>query len=353
MKKKLDKGMLTEEILRIYFLKAGYYVARGVQFVYQGLEVTDIDLWLYSRASSISREITIVDIKNKKTPQAIERIFWVHGLKQAVKATKAVVATTEKRKEVKEFGQEIGVLVLDGQFLSKIKKLEEALSDRLTNEEFSDSINKYSLQKLDGDWKGKMTECKSLLSKELSFDSANYWLQKANFFAEQAMVKPNQTETALRCFYLICSYIALAIDYLLQEISFLENDEKINLLTEGFTYGSKGKLGTNALLDMSMSLVEGYSDGGKAISNQVRAELKQQFSSLSTPILGEFFGKVDIGKQTFQIAKEFELLAMQRSFQSHEHSSIELRSMIGCLLDFWEINRSSFTFERLKLLETK
>lgn len=69
----LSKGPKMEELLRNYFLKAGYYVVRGVPFIYEGFDITDIDLWLYGRASSVSREITIVDIKNRKTPQAIEK----------------------------------------------------------------------------------------------------------------------------------------------------------------------------------------------------------------------------------------------------------------------------------------
>lgn len=87
--------------MRNYFLKAGCYVVRGVPFVYEGFDVTDIDLWLYSRASSVSREITLVDSKNKKTPQAIERIFWVQGLCIATKATNAIVATTDNAKKLK------------------------------------------------------------------------------------------------------------------------------------------------------------------------------------------------------------------------------------------------------------
>ncbi|VCV83952.1 hypothetical protein BANRA_01843 [Escherichia coli] len=83
-----------EELLRDYFMQAGYYVVRGVPFVYEGFDITDIDLWLYSRTSSISREITIVDIKIKT--QAIERIFWTKGLAEAVGAGNAIVASTEK-----------------------------------------------------------------------------------------------------------------------------------------------------------------------------------------------------------------------------------------------------------------
>ncbi len=83
----INKGYRMEESLRSYFLKTGYYVVRDVPFVYGGFDITDIDLWLYGRASSVSREITIVDAKNRRTPQAMERIFWVQGLRQATNAT--------------------------------------------------------------------------------------------------------------------------------------------------------------------------------------------------------------------------------------------------------------------------
>ena len=45
MAKTPQKGEVMEEILRNYFLRARYYVARGVPYNYRGFGVTDIDLW--------------------------------------------------------------------------------------------------------------------------------------------------------------------------------------------------------------------------------------------------------------------------------------------------------------------
>jgi len=284
----IKKGYKMEELLRNYFLKAGYYVIRGVPFAYEGFDVTDIDLWLYGRASSVSREITIVDIKNKKTPQAIERIFWVQGLKQATKATNAVVATTDKRQEVKDFGRDLGIFVLDGAFLDRLNKSDTGSSSRLIEEEFFSKINEYSLGKIDGDWKGRIVSCKSLLSKSLSFDSCNEWLNHAKFFAEQSIIKPNQRETSLRCLYLILSFVSVAIDFSLRELSFLDQKERSAAIKDGFTYGTKGSSGTKKVINLSMGLVEQYANNGKSISNQVRANIERQFESLPTNILGEF-----------------------------------------------------------------
>lgn len=339
-----NKGYKMEELLRNYFLESNYYVVRAVPFVYEKFDVTDIDIWLYARTSSVSREIAIVDIKNKKTPQAIERIFWVQGLKQAIKATNAIVATTDKRQEVKDFGRDLGVLVLDGTFLNKLSsRFGKSLSLRLSNEEFDSKISEYTLEKIDGDWKGRMSYCKSLLSRGLSFDNCNEWLAQAKFFAEQVITKPKQRETSLRCLYLICSFIAIVIDFVLKEFSFLDPLERIHLITEGFTYGSKGSVGMKKVLDVSMGLVKQYANDGAVISNQVRASIERQLSAMPTNILGEYFSKIEVVMTIFKVAKEFEQLSMQRIFSSHTIASVELRSMLACLLDYWGIDRLQFS----------
>ncbi|WP_164489484.1 hypothetical protein [Shewanella algae] len=332
-----------EEQLRNYFIQSGYFVVRGVPFVYEGFDVTDIDLWLYSRESSLTRSITIVDVKNKKTPQAIERIFWAKGLAKAVKANKVIVATTDKRKEVKDFGSDLDVLVLDGTFLSKLTKSEGFLRNRFSDEEFIDEIEKYSLVKLDGDWKGQIVKCKSLLAKEIGFDACNQWLEVSRFFAEQILTKPSQLEVAIRCFYYSLSLFCIGVDFILKELSFLDHDDRVGKLVEGFTFGSKGREGVTKMLSLSLSLVEQFAPEGKAISSQVRTKVMADFDSLPTNILGEYFSKADVGKITFSSAKELENLAMSRQFKTHSESSIELRGIIGCLLDCWGINRKAFS----------
>ena len=343
MADKLPKGFEMEEQLRNYFLQSGYFVVRGVPFVYEGFDVTDIDLWLYSRESSLTRSITIVDVKNKKTPQAIERIFWAKGLAKAVKANKVIVATTDKRKEVKDFGFDLDVLVLDGTFLSKLTRPEVFLNNRLSDEEFISEIEKYSLGKIDGDWKGQIVKCKSLLSKEIGFDECNQWLEVSRFFAEQILTKPSQLKVAIRCFYYSISLFCIGVDFVLKELSFLDHDNRVSKLVEGFTFGTKGRNGVVKMLSLSLSLVEQFAPEGKAISSQVRTKVMADFDSLPTNILGEYFSKAEVGKTTFSSAKELENLAMSRLFRTHSESSIEVRSVVGCLLDCWGISRKIFT----------
>lgn len=341
--KTVNKGQNKEEVLREYFLDAGYYVARGVPFKYKEFDITDIDLWLYGRTSSITREMTIVDIKNKRTPQAIERIFWVQGLKSAVKATKAIVATSDNRPAIKEFGRQMETLVLDGNFFNRVSDKYKGKNDRLSDEEFISLVSKYSLGKLDGDWIGRISRCKSLLVGGLSYDKCNEWLKHIHFFAEQSITKPGQKEVALRCLYLVCSFLTVAVDFLSLEISFLPQEERIQLFKDGFTFGSKGKDGMNNIINLALGLVEQNATNGNQISNQVRASIDRNLASLDTQILGEYFSKIDISKNLFMMAREFEMFAMSREFSNHSHGTVYLRGLLLCLLDFCRIDRLSFS----------
>ncbi len=340
--KPLKKGEHMEELLRSYFIKAGYYVVRGVPFDYKSFDVTDIDLWVYGRASSVSREITIVDIKNKKTPQAIERIFWIKGLQFAVGATNAIVATTDYRVEVKDFGREQGIVVLDGSFMSKLSRSESVLSNRITEEELLGMINEYELAKLDGDWKGRLVDCKKQLLKGLSFDSCNLWLKHGRFFANQHLFKSSHNEITLRILYIVCSYIAIAIDYMYKEMSFMDEQEKESILNSGFKYGDRGIKGKNEIINASMSLVEQYAENGTSISNQVKQNIDLAFDSIPSDILSKFFSMGDVGKNIFQAARELERLGMAKDFTHHSKSSIEVRALIGCLIDYWGLDRTMF-----------
>lgn len=343
--KPLAKGYHMEELLRMYFLRSGYFVVRGVPFIYEGFDVTDIDLWLYNRTSSVSREITLVDSKNKKTPQAIERIFWVHGLLLAVKATNSIVATTDKRQEVKNFGKQLGVVVLDGNFLQRLATAEQDLS-RISDEEFFGKVNEYALNKLDGDWKGRLRHCKGLLASSLSFDSCNEWMLHGKFFAEQCITRKNQRELALRSLYLVCSFISIGLDFVMKEISFTDTAERIKTIKEGFTYGSRGSDGIKNIVNVASGLIEENVKDGSSIAHQVRMNVNQKFSALNTGVLGEYFSKNEVAKSLFNTAKEFEQLAMNRDFNSHGSSSSELKSFLYCMLDFWNIDRLQFSERR-------
>ena len=79
-----QKGFRLEEVLRGYFLQAGYFVIRSVPFRIDGNDLTDIDLWLYERPTGSARRRQIVDAKSKSRPKTVERLLWTKGLAEAL-----------------------------------------------------------------------------------------------------------------------------------------------------------------------------------------------------------------------------------------------------------------------------
>ncbi|OOF58045.1 hypothetical protein [Rodentibacter myodis] len=340
--KKLNKGAQAEELLRFYFLKAGYYVIRSIPYSYENFDITDIDLFLYGRVSALSREKTIVDIKNKKTPQALERIFWVKGLQAALKMDRAVVATTDTRPAVVNYGKEQGVIIVDGHLLKRLEKLSLEYKYRLTDNEFLDLIDEYPFQKIDGGWKNRIINSKRMLILGMNFDHINFWIDNGYFFASQVIDNPDYKQHALRCLYLMCSFVLIGIDFQMKEVSSMDYSERIDFMNEGFTYGAKGRNGTNNAVRNILTLLKSVPQGG-GLANQLQLSLDKGFEQLNSNILSEYFSKTEISKSLFDLAREFEVLAMNKEFIHHSSQpNLALKSVLFCLLDYWKIQRSLF-----------
>lgn len=350
-KKNNLKGAETEELLADYFRELGYFVARGVAFKYEGYEVTDIDLWIYIRSSAISRQISIVDIKNKKTPQAIERIFWTKGLQQSINADNAIVATTDTRSEVVQFGKQLGITVLGGRFISKLKSANSiTINNRLSEDELITIIKKNTLGKVDGDWLGKFQYSKSLLISGLNFNSINYWLIQAKYFFEEAIVQLGSSDLGFRIFLKEISFFCIGLDYMLKEFSFDDKDHKFEALVHGFSYGSGGKKGLFDGINTTNNILVKLGYLERTDLSKIEDDIEKVVGNVDANILADYFSNVNVAKNLFKIAREMDTLSVKGDTLYGTEISIEAKAMIGCLLDFWSINRNNSIYSSLKTI---
>jgi hypothetical protein len=340
-KKKGDKGARMEEALRGYVLELGYFVVRAVRFTFQDFHVTDIDLWLYMRPSSLTRERVNVDVKNRRTPQAIERIFWTKGLQQALGLDRSIVATTDRRPAVRDFGRLTDVSVLDGAFLARLSR-QPFQQNRMTEEQLVQAIDPDGLAKLKGDWKERIERAKSRLLTHLDYSGCNAWLQDVAFFAEQAVTDAQQREIAGRLFYLTVSFFLIGLDYVFKDISFLDSESKASSLRDGFMHGALGRTGTEKILGTTAALMEGYLPDGKRLAAVLRNNIEASFDQIPADILKEHFGRPGVSRLLFPSARRLEALAFDRSFSSPPDITPDLQAIIGVLLDFSEIERRQF-----------
>jgi hypothetical protein len=327
----LYKGEEMEEKLREYFLEAGYYVLRSVKYKYLEEEITDVDLFLYGRFASLTRQKINVDIKNKKTPKAFERILWANGLKQLLKFDYCIVATSDKRPKIREYGKKHNTIILDGTFLSKV---EGRSTNRISEEDFLKELSKYISNKQFGynDWKTIYESSKSRLLDCLDFSGFNATLSSLQYFLESSF-NYQKNDIASRTIYIIISHLLLIIDYIIKDVAFLGQKSKEAFLDEGFKYGNLGKEGVDKKIELALKISN---------ANETSNSIMKQFESLPTNIFTEFFSKNENSKYLFSWAREFEGVAFKLEFIYPDKLDNNLKSIISIFLDYFNINRKEF-----------
>ncbi len=336
MTEQIPKGSAAEEALRNYFLSIGYFVVRGAKFTYHRFDVTDVDLWLYARNSPLSRERICVDIKNKKTPQALERIFWAKGLQDVLGLDSCIIATTDSRPDVREFGLQHNIKVLDGKFLGRLTKSPRSQLERLTEEQFLEQLEEGSMGRLGGDWRGRYELSKSRLLDSLTFDGCNAWLNDIAYYLGQlgAQVQP------WRLLYTACAHLLIAIDFILREHVTADHEQRRSVLDRGFRYGDSGKVFTEKVGRMAASLV-GSVAADPGLAETVQRELEEQAAHVRAEILAEFFSKTGSLSGFFEVAKEFEAAAFAPVAPKPDALSSAAKSVLGVLADFSGVDRKA------------
>lgn len=329
----LFKGELMEELLRYYFLEMGYFVARGVKFQYQNMDVTDIDLFLYGRPSSLTRERINVDIKNKKTPQAFERIVWANGLMRILNLDSCIVATTDSKPIITSFAQSMHTMVLDGKFLNKIKSITNE-NERISEEDLLNELSKYKSYKTynNKSWKYIYEFSKSRLLTELDYSGFNSSIMDLNYFITKYIADEQRRAISLGMVYVILAHTLIIMDFILKDIAFLEQKDRESKLSIGLKYGNLGKEGIDKIISMAMHI------SGVTSANTIMKSL----DSIPVDILKDFFSKNENAKKAFGWAKELSILAFSSTLIYPNEIESSLKGVLSVILDFLSIDRKTF-----------
>lgn len=327
----LFKGELMEEKLRGYFLNNHYYVLRGVDYKFDENQITDIDLFLYGRGSSLNRERINVDIKNKRSPKAFERIIWTKGIQMLLKLDNCVVATTDKRESLRKYGLENDVIILDGNFLNK---LSTKTGNRISEEDFLKDLSKYRSYNdfNNSPWKDIYQNSKSRLLSELDFSGFNQSNISLKYFLKKCY-DHQKRDTALKAVYVTLSHTLIILDYILKNIAFLDIDLRQEKLQDGFQYGNLGTKGVDYTIGLALQISN---------SNRTIGAIKKSIENPDVIILKEYFSKIEVIKNVFRLAVEFEGLCFQNNLIYPNNLSSDAKGVLGIFLDYFKINRKDF-----------
>jgi hypothetical protein len=336
----VTKGLVAEEALRRHFLSAGYFVVRSVPVQIADVVITDLDLWLYQRSSVISRERANVDVKNKKSPQVLERIVWARGLQEVLGLERCMVVSTDKRPESREFGQGSGVLVFDGNFLSQAMSHYSEQADRISEEEFLQKLRSNSVLDRSIDFQDYYARQKKLVIAALNFNGTNKLLDEIGFLFREYLASGKRSETSIRLLYFVTSLCLITIDYSVHHLSFDDARVREDALNEGLRYGAAGKRRANEVLKTALTLVASRPNKGLfEDETAVAKELSDQLGSIPSQGIAEYLSRPDVGRRLFSNAKVFESAAFALDVPYPNVLPSEAKGLLGLLVDFHALDR--------------
>ena len=333
-----NKGANLEEVVRAYFAQQGFYALRGVDFRFENENVTDIDVWLYGRHSVSVRTRTIVDVKDKRSPKAFERILWARGMKIALGCDRAIVATTNSNPTAKRFAQEQNVGLLHKDFLRRLQDNIDT-SSRVTAEQFADLIKLYAEQKLDGDWLGCLADAKSALVSLNGYPAFNKAISSFQFFADRVGTRPKHKQQAVRSAYVTAGLACIALDSALEQTLYENPSRRYEAIANGVTYGDAGDAKVQNSIDTVLDVISSSMDNGRVISRQAKDSLDELFKNVRADIIAEYFSCEHNAASLFSVAKELDDRAHCADNKQVQVLSAEAKSVLGVFADFVQVKR--------------
>ena len=335
-----QKGLTAEESLRAYFRSTGYFVVRSIPLVYRNYDVTDVDLWLYVKATPLAAERACVDVKRRKTPQAMERVLWTKGLKEVLSVDRAIVVTSDNRPETREFGAAHGINILQGDFLQHVVTT-FLLGQRLTEEEFFTTLKSPCVVNPDVDWRSWFRRIKGRLVDSLNFDGCNSFLVAVKFLLDEYAATGRASEVPVRLLYAVIAYFLICLDYTSRACVSLDVAGRTEVLNDGFRYGEAGRKRTEEIVQMALQLL---ADAGKTdlfSREALREEFNRQVSDYRAEILGEHFAKMESLKSLFMAARLFEDMAYAKTIIRPDGAPSEQKAIMGLLCDHLKCDRKA------------
>jgi len=345
-KPQISKGFILEEVLRAYFLRAGFFVVRGVPFRFSGEDLTDIDLWLYECPTGTSRRVQICDIKYKQRPKAVERIFWTSGLVDALYADGAYVATTDKRKSIRSIAEKLSLQLIDGNDLARIQDRQNVLfEDRISEEQLIQELTVVDKEGHNKNLQNTRIDILSSLSEDFGAASAVRALEKFAYLSEIVIsCHPNSNAACAtsRLAYMAAAIVCQSLDYVSIDAAFRSLEERRALILDAVRLGALSDEEGQQTLKLAIRLVEKYSPGGRATAIAVENGLKRSFEEIPAEIVADQAMRLLPSNQLFVTGRELEKVSYSKSLPIFDSLSIHAKSMVGALLDYARINRERF-----------
>lgn len=345
-KKTGEKGLKTEELMRAYFLHAGFFVVRGVPFQADGDDLTDIDLWVYERSATLARRRTIIDIKDKKkSPQPAERLFFVKGLAECIGVEGAGVVTTDSRPGLRAMALKHHVTWIDGNDLIRLKSSKTILfPNRLSDEDLSKEISAVDKARSSKFFQEGLFSIKSSIADRFGPASANSSLEFGATFSHEAIKAHPNTPAAIvsgRLTYFAAAIAAAALDFASVDTALRPAAEREKYFTDVIRYGDDIEE-TKERLRWAEMAVQEYLQNGHSQAKTIKAKFDAETQAIPAEGLAGIVSQMSKRDSLFLAAKQLERAAYSMGLPTFDQLPMEAKSFLGAVLDFVGSDREKF-----------
>jgi len=344
-KKTGKKGFETEEVVRSYFLEAGFFAVRGVKLRNGSDELTDIDLWLYERSATLARRRIVIDIKDNAQPKAAERLFFIKGLAEIVQVEATGVVTSDSRQSLRELARSHSVIWIDNADLQRLKSSQKLnASSRITDEALGDLISQVDNLRSSRQVRDSFQSVKSSVADRFGPSCANTAIDSSQHFAKLAVsAHPNSlsAEVFTRLVYFSAAIAAAALDFTSGETALRPYPERLINLTNAIRFGEDFR-GTEAKLRWAEAAIREFAPNGAGLADTVRTRFTEALKSVPAEGLAEVVVKMANSDRLFRAARDLEHAAYASKPAAFDTLSIDSKSFLGAILDFVNIDRMMF-----------
>jgi hypothetical protein len=341
-----QSGYDFEELLRAYFLRAGFFVLRGVPVRVLGEDVTDIDIWLYERPTGTLRRRQAVDAKFKAKPKASERVIWARGIQAALALDGVFVATTDRRVSLRTLAKQAGVTLFDGNDLDRMQKSTKILfNDRLSEEQLLSLVRQIDEQRRSRECIDTFDAAKSAVARDFGPASLNVALDAFEYFARSATTSHEGSlaaSTLGRLAYLVGSLAAIGLDYVGSLEPFGTLAQRREAILNAIRYGNPSKDVGLERLRLATALARKYASNGAAAAQQIAAGYNSDLEGIPAEIIADNAVKMTGDVTLFGVARALEMAAYSAHPPNFDQLDVPTKSFLGTILDFSDVKRSAF-----------
>ena len=311
-----QKGFRLEEVLRGYFLQAGYFVIRSVPFRIDGNDLTDIDLWLYERSTGSARRRQIVDAKSKSRPKTVERLLWTKGLAEALGVDGAYVATTDTRPTIRQVAKRLGIVVFDGNDLKRIEAgSKERSSDRIVDEELWRRVRSIDKSRKNKEFQLHLDDAKSSVIGDFGAGTVVRSLEAVAYFASQvvsAHPRSPAAELAGRLTHFSAALVAIGLDGVRLDATFGSLEDLRAILVNAIRFGNTDRTAGLAKLRVATGLVRRFAENGSILAKTIEKKAQKEYESIPAEIIADEVVRMGgIKENLFSVARDLARLRLR------------------------------------------